>query len=289
MDGLGTAGNRQRGRPPRPSETVLTLYLVKRIRIESRAPPTAPPPSSPSAFYFYPSWASGAFPTWPSPLRASAASSCISGSSWGTWPSAGARHPLTCAFGFMLLFSGIVLGELAAWTPTASPASATRRPCQHRLAVHARRELAWSMATAPTLHTDRRDGRRALLRPSFIKRRDGFRFRRQSADAAARLYAAAETLRPVAARVWEVTRRSFCGALIPSHLRRAVHRQKHRPNPRSAYLREDEHHRRPPRAHRPHRGLRLVTVPAMPSAKVSVIRAASVPKPSIEFKCTALR
>ncbi|WP_367995860.1 helix-turn-helix transcriptional regulator [uncultured Adlercreutzia sp.] len=72
----------------------------------------------------------GPFLAWPSPSRASAASSCISGSSWGTWPSAGARHPFPpapsascCCF---------PASCSASWPPgpsTASPsASATRRP-----------------------------------------------------------------------------------------------------------------------------------------------------------------
>ena len=84
-------------------------------------------------------------------LRASAPFSCISGSSWGTWPNAGARTP-TCAFGFMLLFSGIVLGELAAWTPYRVPSFGLPGGFQHVSLVHARR-LRGAWLTAPYAHT----------------------------------------------------------------------------------------------------------------------------------------
>lgn len=252
------------------SETVLTLYLVKRIRIES--PRTAYRPATALVavgFLLLPFVGdAGAIPCM---AVAFAGFGCFLVYLWivmGNMAQRWSAAPIpTCAFGFMLLFSGIVLGELAAWHPLPRPPQ-LRLPGgrQHRLAVHARRACVEHGRRLPLRPRDRRDGRRALLCPSFIKRRDGFRFRRQRRRCSSAALCGRRDLRPVAARGGGDGAPS-AGALHPLHLRRAVHRQEHRADPRAPHLRQDEHHRRPPRAHRPHRGLRLVTVPAMPSAK----------------------
>ena len=251
------------------SETVLTLYLVKRIRIES--PRTAYRPATALVavgFLLLPFVGdAGAIPCM---AVAFAGFGCFLVYLWivmGNMAQRWSAAPIpTCAFGFMLLFSGIVLGELAAWTLYRVPQLRLPGGRQHRLAVHARRACVEHGRRLPLRPRDRRDGRRALLCPSFIKRRDGFRFRRQRRRCSSAALCGRRDLRPVAARGGGDGAPS-AGALHPLHLRRAVHRQEHRADPRAPHLRQDEHHRRPPRAHRPHRGLRLVTVPAMPSAK----------------------
>lgn len=108
------------------SETVLTLYLVKRIRIES--PRTAYRPATALVavgFLLLPFVGdAGAIPCM---AVAFAGFGCFLVYLWivmGNMAQRWSAAPIpTCAFGFMLLFSGIVLGELAAWTLYRVPLS----------------------------------------------------------------------------------------------------------------------------------------------------------------------
>lgn len=186
------------------SETVLTLYLVKRIRIES--PRTAYRPATALVavgFLLLPFVGdAGAIPCM---AVAFAGFGCFLVYLWivmGNMAQRWSAAPIpTCAFGFMLLFSGIVLGELARLDPLPRPPQ-LRLPGgrQHRLAVHARRACVEHGRRLPLRPRDRRDGRRALLCPSFIKRRDGFRFRRQRRRCSSAALCGRRDLRPVAAR-----------------------------------------------------------------------------------------
>lgn len=88
----------------------------------------------------------------------------------------------------------------------------------------------------------------------------------RGADAAARLYAAAETY-GLSPREVEVTALLLRGRSIPYICDELfIAKSTAQTHVRHIYAKMNITGR-PPRAHRPHRGLRLVTVPAMPSAK----------------------
>ena len=246
------------------SETVLTLYLVKRIRIES--PRTAYRPATALVavgFLLLPFVGdAGAIPCM---AVAFAGFGCFLVYLWivmGNMAQRWSAAPIpTCAFGFMLLFSGIVLGELAAWTLYRVPLSFGYPAAVSIVSLFMLVVLAWSMADGSRYaHETAAMGGVPFSAP--VSSSAGT----DSASEGSAALCGRRDLRPVAARGGGDGAPS-AGALHPLHLRRAVHRQEHRADPRAPHLRQDEHHRRPPRAHRPHRGLRLVTVPAMPSAK----------------------
>ena len=131
MDGLGTAGNRQRGRPP---------------RLGNRAHPLsgeAHPHREPAHFV----GDAGAIPCM---AVAFAGFGCFLVYLWivmGNMAQRWSAAPIpTCAFGFMLLFSGIVLGELAAWTLYRVPLSFGYPAAVSIVSLFMLVVLAWSMA-----------------------------------------------------------------------------------------------------------------------------------------------
>lgn len=217
MDGLGTAGNRQRGRLL-VSETVLTLYLVKRIRIES--PRTAYRPATALVavgFLLLPFVGdAGAIPCM---AVAFAGFGCFLVYLWivmGNMAQRWSAAPIpTCAFGFMLLFSGIVLGELAAWTLYRVPLSFGYPAAVSIVSLFMLVVLAWSMADGSRYaHETAAMGGVPFSAPVSSSAGTDSASEGRGADAAARLYAAAETY-GLSPREVEVTALLLRGRSIP--------------------------------------------------------------------------
>lgn len=195
------------------SETVLTLYLVKRIRIES--PRTAYRPATALVavgFLLLPFVGdAGAIPCM---AVAFAGFGCFLVYLWivmGNMAQRWSAAPIpTCAFGFMLLFSGIVLGELARLDPLPRPPQ-LRLPGgrQHRLAVHARRACVEHGRRLPLRPRDRRDGGVPFSAPVSSSAGTDSASEGRGAMQRSGLYAAAETY-GLSPREVEVTA-SFCG------------------------------------------------------------------------------
>lgn len=253
------------------SETVLTLYLVKRIRIES--PRTAYRPATALVavgFLLLPFVGdAGAIPCM---AVAFAGFGCFLVYLWivmGNMAQRWSAAPIpTCAFGFMLLFSGIVLGELAAWTLYRVPsASATRRPsASSRCSCSSCLRGAWPTAPATPTRPPRWAACPSL--PQFHQAQGRIPLPKAEAPRQARgLYAAAETYGWSPRGDGGDGASSWRGAPSPTSATSCSSpRAPQRPTCSHIYAKMNITGR-PPRAHRPHRGLRLVTVPAMPSAK----------------------
>lgn len=200
------------------SETVLTLYLVKRIRIES--PRTAYRPATALVavgFLLLPFVGdAGAIPCM---AVAFAGFGCFLVYLWivmGNMAQRWSAAPIpTCAFGFMLLFSGIVLGELAAWTLYRVPLSFGYPAAVSIVSLFMLVVLAWSMADGSRYaHETAAMGGVPFSAPVSSSAGTDSASEGRGADAAARLYAAAETY-GLSPREVEVTALLLRGRSIP--------------------------------------------------------------------------
>ncbi len=121
----------------------------------------------------------------------------------------------TCAFGFMLLFSGIVLGELAAWTLYRVPLSFGYPAAVSIVSLFMLVVLAWSMADGSRYaHETAAMGGVPFSAPVSSSAGTDSASEGRGADAAARLYAAAETY-GLSPREVEVTALLLRGRSIP--------------------------------------------------------------------------
>ena len=199
------------------SETVLTLYPGEaHPHREPAAPPTAPPRPRRRRLLLYPRGRCRAIPCMPSPSRAFG---CFLVYLWiviGEHAQRWSAAPIpTCAFGFMLLFSGIVLGELAAWTLYRVPLSFGYPAAVSIVSLFMLVVLAWSMADGSRYaHETAAMGGVPFSAPVSSSAGTDSASEGRGADAAARLYAAAETY-GLSPREVEVTALLLRGRSIP--------------------------------------------------------------------------